>query len=552
MLQVAFLGGVGEFGKNMTVLEQDGAILVVDAGAMFPEADLPGIDRVIPDLTYLEENRDRVVGLVLTHGHEDHIGAAPFLLERVPVPVWSAALTLGFLKRKLSESEAEPTALTELKPGQSAAIGPFRVEPIPVTHSIPDACSLVIRTRDATIVHSGDFKFDQSPLDGRRTHYHRFQEVGEEGVTALLIDSTNVEVEGMTGSETVAAGALEKYMAEQEGQIVISLFSTNLMRIQAIYGLAAKYGKKVALFGRTLVSNCKVAEEVGYLRVPGGVSVAVEDVPGLPRNEVIVLATGSQGEPTAALNRIAFEENRHLRFEEGDLLLHSARLIPGNEKRIGRIINQVYRKGAEVVTARNDRIHVSGHAAQEEIKLLASWIRPKYYVPIHGEFRQLKGNAALAWQMGVPREHTLLRENGDALLFEKGELTGSGQVPVGSLLIDGDSRDPVDHVVVRDRRHLATDGVVMPVVVMNLQKGRLESSPEVVSRGYSYLEGDSESAQKAHSEVRAKIQSMLESLPAEELRDGTIVKAKVKSCVKKCLKATDQPIPLIIPVVMEI
>jgi ribonuclease J len=280
--------------------------------------------------------------------------------------------------------------------------------------------------------------------------------------------------------------------------------------------------------------------------------VAVEDVPGLPRNEVIVLATGSQGEPTAALNRIAFDENRYLRFEEGDLLLHSARIIPGNEKRIGRIINQVYRKGGEVVTARNDRIHVSGHAHQEEIKLLASWVRPKYYVPVHGEFRQLKGNAALAWQVGVPRERTLLRENGDALLFERGDLTGSAEVPVGSLLIDGDSRDPVDHVVVRDRRHLATDGVVMPVVVVNPRTGRMESEPELVSRGYGYLEGDSEAALRAQAEVKARIQSMLESLPAEELRDGTILKAKVKSCVKKCLKATDQPIPLIIPVVMEI
>jgi ribonuclease J len=548
MLKIAFLGGLGDFGKNMTVFEHDGAILVVDCGSMFPEADIPGIDLVIPDFSYLMDKADRIAGLVLTHGHEDHIGAVPFLLKRLPMPVLASPLTMGFLNRKLEEMGVEPTQRKLLKAGLSYTMGPFVVEGIPVTHSVPDAFSLVIRTSDGTVLHTGDFKLDQSPMDRRLTHYHRFQEVGREGVMAMLIDSTNVEVEGMVGSEVRVRDTLDRYIKSQRGKLIIAHFSTNLMRVQAIYDLAAAHQKKVALFGRSLIQNARIGEEVGYLKVPAEVSISADDVPDYPPEQVIVLTTGSQAEPYAALNRIAFDECKSIGIGEGDLVIISARIIPGNEKRVARVINQIYRKGAEVVTSRNDRVHVSGHGAQEEIKLVASWVRPDYYVPVHGEMRQLKGNAALARQMGYDTAHIPVCDLGDCLVFEKGVLAGREEVPTGSLLIDGDSTDTVDRVIVRDRRHLSNDGVVVPIVIINRQACRMESEPEIISRGYPYLEA----GEIAGAEVRSEIMAMVRSLPEQEIRDSNILKAKVKSTVKKTLKRKEAKIPLIIPVVMEI
>ena len=549
MIKISFMGGLGDFGKNMTVLEHDGALLVIDCGSMFPEADIPGIDLVIPDLTYLQDNADRVVGLVLTHGHEDHIGAAPFLLDRVPVPVFASRLTMGLLNRKLDEIKVEPPSRTLLKAGTRVKAGPFTLEGIPVTHSIPDAMALAISTTEGTILHTGDFKLDQTPLDHQLTHYDRFQEIGREGVLAMLIDSTNVEVEGMVGSEIRVRDTLERYISDLEtGKLFITLFSTNLMRIQAIYDLAARHGKKVALYGRSLVQNTRVGEEVGYLHIPAGVSIAAEDVRNYAPEEVIILSAGSQAEPQAALNRVAFDECKYFGIEPGDLLILSARIIPGNEKRVARLINQVYRKGGEVVTARDDKVHVSGHGAQEEIKMMASWIRPKYYIPVHGELRQLKGNAALARQMGYGEDHIIVSDLGETLRFDEGLFTERGEVPTGSWLIDGDTRDPVDRVVVRDRRHLSNDGVVVPIVVINRQMSRMESEPEIISRGYPTLEGGNGNV----AEVKDDLIAMVRALPAQEIRDSTILKAKVKSTVKRTLKRKDAPIPLIIPVVMEI
>ncbi len=373
-------------------------------------------------------------------------------------------------------------------------------------------------------------------------------ELGREGVKGLLIDSTNVEVEGVAGSEALVAARLEPHVAEQEGKLVVALFSTNLMRVQCLYDLAARHGRKVALFGRSMVGNVKVATDLGYLKVPPGVAVALEEVPSLDPSEVVVLCTGSQGEPLSALSRIAFDESRFVDIREEDRVLISARIIPGNEKRVARIVNQVYRKGGAVVTVRDDRIHVSGHGAQEEIKLVASWVRPEYYVPVHGEYRQLKGNAHLAAQMGYSPERILLAETGDALKFEGGRFAGREELPAGSLWIDGDSHDPVEKVVIRDRRHLSTDGVVVPIVVIGRQTGRLESEPEIISRGYPFLEGADEQAE----EVRRDIAAMVHELSHDEVRDTNILKAKVKSTVKRTLKRNEAKIPLIIPVVMEV
>ncbi|MEW6757248.1 MAG: ribonuclease J [Acidobacteriota bacterium] len=548
MLKIAFLGGLGDFGKNLTVLDQDGDLLVVDCGSQFPESDFPGVDLVIPDFSYIADRAERLRGIVLTHGHEDHIGAAGFLLRVCPAPLFGTAITLGLAGRKIRELGAEAPRVTLLEAGKEYSAGPFRFEGIPVTHSVPDAVSLLIRTPDATLVHTGDFKFDQAPIDGRLTHYHRFQEAGRAGVTAMLIDSTNVEVEGMVGSETRVRQTLERYVAGQTAKIFVALFSTNLMRVQVLFDLAARYGRKVALFGRSLSENVRVGQDVGYLRVPEGVVVAPEDVPDLPRETVIVLTSGSQAEPFSALSRIAFDENKNLFVEEGDLLILSARIIPGNEKRVARVVNQIYRNGGEVVTSRDDRVHVSGHAAQEEIRLMTSWVRPTYYVPVHGEFRQLKGNARLAEEMGYERHRILLAGTGDALKFEKGAFAGREEVPAGSVLIDGDSADPVDRLVVRDRRHISTGGVVVPIVVVNRQTCRMEADPEIISRGYSFLDGENGGS----DEIRREIAGLFRGLSQEEIRDDAILKAKVKSAVKRVLKRNEAGIPLIIPVVMGI
>ena len=548
MLKVSFLGGLGDFGKNMTVYEQDGRILVVDCGSMFPEADNPGIDLIIPDFTCLRDRVDRIAGLVLTHGHEDHIGAVPFFLRDFSVPVFATPLTMGFIEKKLSELGVDDIQKTVLEAGRSYRIGPFAVEGIPVTHSVPDAVSLIIDTPDGRVLHTGDFKLDQSPLDGRLTHYHRFHESGRDGVMALLIDSTNVEVEGMVGSESRVRKTLERYISAQSSKLFITLFSTNLMRLQTIFDLASRHGRKVALFGRSLVQNAKVGVDVGYLRIPKDTQITPEEVPRHPRGNVIVLTSGSQAEPFSALNRVAFDESKHLFIEEGDLLILSSRIIPGNEKRVARLINQVYRKGGEVITAREDRVHVSGHGAREEIRLIASWVQPEYYIPVHGEYRQLKGNAQLALDMGFAKDKVIVSGTGETLKFENGTFLGREEVPAGSVLIDGDTSDSVDRLVVRDRRHLSNDGIVVPIVVINRQSTRMESEPEIISRGYPYLDGGNGTA----DEVRKDLAALLRTLPAEEIRDSSILKAKVKSTVKKTLKRNEAKIPLIIPVVMEI
>jgi len=548
MLKIAFLGGLGDFGKNLTVYDQDGDLLVVDAGSQFPESDFPGIDLVIPDFAYVAERAQRLRGIVLTHGHEDHVGAVGFLLKACPAPLCGTALTLGLAGRKMRELGAEAPAVHLLEPEKPLRLGPFTVEGIPVTHSVPEAVSILLGTPEGTVLHTGDFKFDQAPLDGRLTHYHRFQEAGRQGVMAMLIDSTNVEVEGVVGSEVRVRNTLERYLSRQSGKIFVALFSTNLMRIQAILDLCDVLGKKVALFGRSLTENVRIGQETDYLRVPEGVLVAPEDIPATPRDRAVILTSGSQAEPFSALSRIAFDENRNLFVEEGDLLILSARIIPGNEKRVARVINQVYRRGGEVVTSRDDRVHVSGHAAQEEIRLMASWVRPRYYVPVHGEYRQLKGNARLAEEMGFSSERILLSETGEALKFEKGRFAGREEVPAGSLLIDGDTGDPVDRVVVRDRRHISNDGVVVPIVVVSRQSRRMEADPEIISRGYAPLE----SGNGALEEVRREVAALFHTLPPEELRDEAILKAKVKSAVKRVLKRREAGIPLILPVVMEV
>lgn len=550
MIKISFLGGLGEFGRNMTVYEKDGASLIVDCGMMFPDSDILGVDRVIPDFTYLMENQDRKkFALLLTHAHEDHLGAAPFLLRQIPMPVYATPFAFGLLENKLKEMELEINDRKILSGGVKEKFGPFEIEPIYVTHSIPEANSIAIKSDDGIFLHSGDFKLDQSPLDGNLTSYHRFQEYGEMGVAALMIDSTNSEVAGISGSEKTVFKSFEPYIASAKAKLIITLFSTNIQRIQGIVELASKHRKKVAFIGRSLLGTIEVSERLRHLRFPEKVVVGVEEIPKIRQSDLIIVATGSQGEPFAALSRIAFDEIKNIFIKEGDTVIFSARMIPGNEKRIGRIINQLYRKGGKVVTPQDDPgIHVSGHAAKEEIKLLASWVKSNYYVPIHGEYRQLKENAELAREIGFTDDRIIISEVGDSLIFEKSRFVGKAKVPAGLVLLDGETGDPVGKLLLRDRRHLGNEGFVLPIVVVNSQEGRFETDPEIIHRGYPPLEN----SQELTDEIKRALGNLGRELTKDELRDQNIVKARVKSTVKKALKKKDAKIPLVIPVVMEV
>lgn len=550
MLKISFLGGVGEFGRNMTLYESDDYCLIVDCGMMFPEADAFGVDRVIPDFQYiLEKKEKKKVALLLTHAHEDHIGAVPFLLKQLNLPVFASPFSYGLLEKKILEMELDFPDYKDITAEERFNFGSFTIEPIFVTHSIPESFSFAIKSRDGIFLHSSDFKFDQTPLDSKITDYFKFQKIGGEGVTAILIDSTNSESSSIAGSEKNVFKSLEKYISSFEKRLIITLFSTNIQRIQGILTLAKKYKKKVAFLGRSLLGNIEVAEKLHHLQYPENTIINSDDIDKVADGELIVISTGSQGEPFSALSRIAFDEMKEISIEEGDLVLFSARIIPGNEKRINKIINQVYRKGGRVITPKDDfSIHVSGHASQEELKLMASWVKAKYYIPIHGEFRQLKENSELAKELGYSDENILVNEVGESLLFEKGKFIRKDKFPAGMIWLDGESGDPVGKLLLRDRRHLGSEGFVLPVVVINSNEGTFEGEPEIIHRGYPPLENQSE----LYLEIKESILRLEKELTKAELLDQNIVKAKVKSAVKKTLKNRDAKIPVVIPVVMEV
>lgn len=550
MLKISFLGGLGEFGRNMTIYESDGYCLIVDCGMMFPEADTFGVDRVIPDFQYILERKEtQKFALLLTHAHEDHIGAVPFLLKQIDVPVFSSPFAYGLLEKKIVEMELDFPDFTDISKLEKINYGPFSIETVFVTHSIPEAYSVSLQCEDGRFLHSSDFKFDQTPLNAKITDYSKLQKIGSEGVTAILIDSTNAETSGIAGSEKGVFKNMEKYISSFKKRLIVTLFSTNIQRIQGVLSLAEKYDKKVAFLGRSLIGNIEVAERLGHLKYPPNVVIKADDIERMEDGEVVVIATGSQGEPFSALSRIAFDEMKELSIEKGDLVLFSARMIPGNEKRIGKIINQVYRKGGRVITPKDDpSVHVSGHASQEELKLMASWAKAKYYIPIHGEFRQLKENAELAKELGYEEENILINEVGDTLVFEKGKFLRKEKFPAGMVWLDGESGDPVGKLLLRDRRHLGNEGFVLPVVVVNSNEGCFEGEPEIIHRGYPPFQSQPDLL----DEIKRSIKGLEKELTKAELADQNIVKARVKSSVKKSLKRREAKIPVVIPVVMEV
>jgi ribonuclease J len=556
-VEIIPFGGLGEFGMNMMVIACGETAILVDAGVMFPEPELLGVDLVIPDLRQLEKYR--IGALVLTHGHEDHIGAVPHVLPLFEGPVYGTALTLAMVESKLDSRGDSPAGsaaamndqmkrrLRRIRPRERVTVGRFEIEFLRVTHSIPDCVALAITTPHGLVIHTGDFKIDQTPLDGEHFDFHRFAELGAGGVLALLSDSTNVDRKGFTGSELEVTNAFEEIFTSAAGKIVVAMFSSSIFRMQILVDLAAQFERQVALIGRGVNDSAEIAQRLGYLRVPAGVMIRDSDVRGLPAQDVVCICTGSQGEPQAALPRIAIDDHRHVKLDADDTVIFSAREIPGNEKAIGRVMNHIARRGAEIIDERMKHVHVSGHGSEEELKLVLSLVRPKYFVPIHGEYRQLARHARIASQVSRGTK-VLLAENGDVVRFDRTGGRVAGKTPAGRILIDGTRSGEVGDEVLRDRRHLAGDGLVVPVFTINRQTGGLEETPDIITRGF-VVDTRTEGLLK---EIPALLAATLDSASVEERTDPGLIKEKIRVDVQRFFRRRSGLRPLVLPVVMEI
>jgi len=547
-LQIVPLGGLGEFGMNMMALRYEGSVLLVDAGLMFPEEGFLGVDIVVPDMTYLEQEPGSLAAVILTHGHDDHIGALPHLMQKLRAPVFGTKLTLGIARQRLAEYGMEDTAdLRSVEPRRRERIGPFEVEFIQVTHSIPDSIALAIRTPVGTVVHTGDWKIDQTPVDGRSFDFRRFSELGDEGVLALLSDSTNAARKGFTPSERDVGRALSPIIQACPGKVVITTFASNIHRLQQVVDIGARLGRRVGFVGRSVSSNVKVAEELGYLRLPPGVAIEPREAMKLPRDKVILIAGGSQGEPMSALSRIALDDHRDVSLDRGDLVIVSARRIPGNERPIARLINHLCRRGANVMLDDTPGVHVSGHASREELKIMLALTRPRFFLPVHGDFQHLSQHAQLAEDAGIPRERILVAESGDIVSLTQEEARVADKAPVGSVFIDG-TMGEVDEIVIRDRQHIAEDGILVPVVGINKHTGSIEHPPEVIRRGFVWAEGE----EALLEEARQIIARAIDTSSVEERSDWGFIKTKIHAELKRFIKKRTGRRPMIIPVILEV
>jgi ribonuclease J len=548
MLEVVPLGGLGEFGMNMLAFTWGETTIVVDAGVMFPDPELLGVDRIIPELTYLQQRR--VAALVLTHGHEDHIGAVPHVVPLVDGPIYATPLTLALVQPKLQEHGLDRVERIAVKPHQRVAIGPFEIEFIRVTHSMPDCVALAIRTPTGVVVHTGDFKIDQTPIDGEHFDVHRFAQLGAEGVLALFADSTNIDRRGFTGSEREVVEAFEEIFSSATGKLIVAAFASSIYRMQILVDLAAQFDRKVAFVGRGMIENSQIAQKLGYLRIPAGVQIRDSDVPAYPSQDILCLATGSQGEPQAALSRIAIDDHRFVKVAEDDTVVISARAIPGNEKAIGRVINHLARRGADVIHEGIKHVHVSGHGSEEELKLMLALVRPRYFVPVHGEYRQLSQHARVAKRVFAgrdPRPEILLAENGDVIHFDEHGGRIAGKAPVGRVLIDDTRTGEVGDEVLRDRRHLAEEGLVVPVVAINKQTGALEGIPDIIARGF--VMEDSEALLADGARVLSEV---VDQASVEERTDQGLIKEKLRIELRRFFRKRSGRRPFVLPVIMEI
>ena len=546
VLELIPLGGLGEFGMNMMVVACGDTAILVDAGVMFPEPDLLGVDLIIPDLRQLA--RYRIQALVLTHGHEDHIGAVPHVIPHFDGPIFGTRLTLALVEAKLEDQGPEVRArLREVKPRERITVGSFTLEFLRVTHSIPDCVAVAIHTPAGVVLHTGDFKIDQTPLDGEHVDFHRFAQLGSEGVLVLLGDSTNVERKGFSGSERDVTDGFEEVFTSARGRIVVAMFSSSLYRMQILVDLADQFDRKVAFVGRGVMENSQIAQRLGYLRIPPGVQIRDSELRDYPQQDVVCICTGSQGEPQAALPRIAINDHRHAKLDIDDVVVFSAREIPGNEKAIGRVMNHVARRGADIIHEGIKHIHVSGHGSEEELKLMLSLVRPRFFVPIHGEYRQLARHARVA-RMVSPATKVVLAENGDVIRFDEEGGRVAEKVAAGRILIDGTRSGEVGDEVLRDRRHLAGDGLVVPVVAISRQSGMLEETPDVITRGF-VLDARTEALLK---EIPGLVGSTIESASVEERTDPGLIKEKIRVDLQRFFRKRSGLRPFVLPVVMEI
>lgn len=545
-LRIVALGGLGEIGINCMAYECGDDLLLVDVGLMFPDADMPGVDYVIPDFGYVRERAGKLRGILLTHGHEDHIGALPFFLREFPVPVYGTALTLGILSGKLQEYKVEAELVT-VRPRDTVELGCFRAEFIRVAHSVVDGCAIAIRTPEGTVIHTGDFKLDQTPVDGEPTDLATFARYGDEGVLALLSDSTNVEREGYTISERYVGEALADLFPKCRGRIIVAAFSSNIHRVQQVADVAAATGRKVLLNGRSMIANVKIARELGYLSIPDDLLMDIRELNHLPPEQVCIISTGSQGEPMSALVRIAMDDHKQIKLEQGDTVILSSRNIPGNERTISELINHLYRRGADVHHEKVSEVHVSGHASQEELKLMMNIVRPRFFLPVHGEYRHLVLHRRLAMKVGIPEERCLLAVNGEVVSFYCDTACIEETVETGRVFVDGKGVGDVGEVVLKDRRHLAEDGMVTVILGINQQTGELIYGPEIVSRGFVF---EDESQEYLH-QAKMTVKEALAELNVAMLTDRDEVCQVVRQTLKRFFKKSIERRPMVLPFILE-
>ena len=548
-LKIIPLGGLLEVGKNITVFEYENEIIIVDCGLAFPEDDMLGVDLVIPDISYLEKNKDKIKGLVITHGHEDHIGAIPYLLKQINVPIYATKLTAGLIKNKLEEHKLlKSTKLKIVKQGEKINLGKMKVEFIRSCHSIPDSVALAIHTPVGIIVHTGDFKVDYTPIDGEKMDFGRLAELGNKGVLALLSDSTNSERKGFTMSERTVGTVLDKLFLNCTKRIVVATFASNVHRVQQIVNSAVKYGRKVAVCGRSMINVIKTAVELGYMNVPENTFIDIDMIKNYTDEQLVILTTGSQGEAMSALTRMASGEHRKVEITPNDLVIISANPIPGNEKYVSKVIDDLMQIGAEVVYSSLADVHVSGHACQEEQKLMLSLVRPKYFLPVHGEYRQLMAHAKTAVQVGIPPENIFIMNNGRVMELTENSAKMTGVVQSGKILVDGLGIGDVGDIVLRDRQHLSQDGLIVVVLTMDSATGEVVSGPDIISRGFVYVK----ESENIMDEVKRTVQRELYKCEEKGIKDWSSIKSNLKDGLRDYVFAKTKRNPMILPIIMEV
>ncbi|GFN36027.1 ribonuclease J [Tepidimicrobium xylanilyticum] len=547
-LKIIPLGGLGEIGKNITVFEYKDDIIVVDCGMTFPEDEMLGIDVVIPDITYLLKNKEKIKGIFLTHGHEDHIGGLPYFLGKLNVPVYGTRLTLGLVENKLKEHRLDKVKLIEFQPNNKLKLGSFTIEFIKTSHSIPDSVAIAIYTPVGTVVHTGDFKIDFTPINDNLIDLYKFAELGRKGVLVLLADSTNVERPGYTMSEKTVGDTFNDIFIKAPARIIVATFASNVHRVQQVIDAAELYNRKVVVSGRSMINTINVAYELGYLRIKEGTMIDINDMHKYPSNQIVILTTGSQGEPMSALARMAFSEHRKIELVPDDLVIISASPIPGNEKTIFRVINKLIERGTKVIYESLADVHVSGHACQEELKLIHTLLKPKFFIPVHGEYRHLKRHGELAMELGMPRENIFIANNGSVIEFTKNSGAITHEVPSGNVLVDGLGIGDVGNIVLRDRKHLSEDGLIVVVVTMSKQEGKVIAGPDIVSRGFVYVR----ESEDLMEEAREVIREVLSECEKKNITDWATLKSSIRDALRSFIFEKIKRNPMILPIIMEV